>query len=1167
MRHRIFSLIAILCLLATAGWAQDARGTIVGTVTDASGAIVPGATVEVTNTAMGTKLSLKTNEAGLYSAPYLIPGTYQVRVEVAGFKKFVRDGVELRVNDRLEVNIQLEVGTAEQSVTVTGETPLLSTETASMGTVVDGRRVTELPIPHGNPYFLIGLAAGVSFTRDPRLDRPFEPTHIVGYTMDGTRANRSDVTIDGAVSTATANNGEVIASYVPPADIVQEFKVQTATFDAAFGQTEGGVTNISMKSGTNQLHGTGYYTNMTPGLFANDFFANRTGTPLADFYYHRWGGSLGGPVYIPKVYDGRNKTFFQWGYEGILEGRPRNNGTPTVPTDAMKGGDFSSLLKVGANYQIYNPFTRRSVAGGRYQQDPFAGNIVPSSLFNPIAKKVLDTYYPTPLQAGNADGTNNYLRPDLLEEADYYTHSVRVDHTLTNANRLFARYSWYDRTSTYNDYFNTAATGTLFWFRSKAAVIDDVWSLGPTMVLNARYGYNRFIRGTDGKPGNIGFDLTSLGFPAAYNNAISPDLRRFPRFEMSGYQNTAQGGENRPNDTHNIAATLTKMLSKHSIRTGVEFRSYRETDSFFGNDQTGRYIFDATWTRGPLDNSPTAPGSLGQSVAAFLLGLPNASSYKAISANYAEQSTSWSLFVQDDWKVTPRVTLNAGLRWEYDGPLTERYDRSVRNFDASYTQPFEAAAREAYAKNPTAEIPAAQFTTKGGLTFANVNGEPRELYTTPKNNLMPRFGFAWQMNPKTVVRGGYGMFFGFLGQRRSDVIQSGFSRNTPFVPTQDNGLTFLNNLSNPFPDGFLAPVGAGQGYQTLVGSGVSFFNSNPLRPYMQRWQFGVQREIGAGYVVDLAYVGNRGTAIEIGQNFNFTPQQYLSHSLLRDQTTINYLSANLPNPFRGLMPAGASSTYTGANLSRERLLRPFPEFDGVSASRFDGYSWYHSMQLNVEKRFSKGYTLGFNYTFSKFMQATETLNTNDARPVEVISDLDRPHRIVVNGIWELPFGKGKKWAGSLNPIANGIIGGWQLSGVYTFQSGSPINFNNIIFTGDVNNLRLPGDQQTVERWFNTSAGFERNSALQLGSNVRWFPPRFGFLRADKINNYDLSVVKNTRIGERLNVQFKGEFLNALNHPLFPAPNTTPTATAFGTAVASTQANYPRRTQLTVKFLF
>ncbi len=1157
-------LVVLACATASA---QDARGSIVGTVTDATGAVVPGAPVEVINKAMGTRNSLRTNDAGLYTATFLIPGMYQVKVEVAGFKKFLRDDLEVRVNDRIEVDIKLEVGAAEQSVTVTGETPLLNTESATLGAVVDGRRVSELPIPHGNPYFLIGLAAGVSFTRDPRLDRPFEPTHIVGYTMDGTRANRSDITIDGAVSTATAGNGEVISSYVPPADIVAEFKVQTATFDASFGQTEGGVTNISLKSGTNQLHGTAYYTNMTPGLFANDYFANANKIPLADFYYHRWGASTGGPVYIPKVYDGRNKTFFMWGYEGIKEARPRNNGTATVPTPEMKNGDFSRLLAIGANYQIYNPFTRRSIGSGRYQQDPFAGNIIPSSLFNPISKKVLDTYYPKPLTAGNADGTNNYLRPELMEQADYYTHSIRVDHNFNEKNRMFVRTSWYDRNSTYNDYFDNLVTGDYFIFSSRAAVIDEVYALNPTTVLNLRYGYNRFIRGTNADPEQRGFDLTSLGFPASYNNSISPDVRRFPRFDITGYQGTGIGGEYRPNDTHNINASIQKALNRHALKSGVEFRAYRETNSLFANNQTGQFIFDSTWTRGPIDNSPNSPGSLGQSVAGMLLGLPNGSSLVARAADYAEQSTSWGFFVHDDWRVTDRLSLNLGLRWEFETPLTERYNRSVRGFDTSYIQPFEAAARANYAKSPTPEVPAASFNSRGGLTFAGVNGLDRTLYNTPKVNLMPRVGISYRIANKTVVRAGYGMFFGFLGQRRGDVVQSGFSRNTNYVPTQDNGLTFLSTLSNPFPNGILEPLGSAQGSQTFVGQSITFFNEEPLAPYMQRWQAGVQREIGRGYVLDVTYVGNRGTHIEIGQNLNVTPQQYLSTSPFRDNTKISYLTANLPNPYVGLMPTGASGTFTGAFLSRERLMRPYPQYDAINQSRFDGYSWYHSLQIGLEKRFSQGYTIAGAYTLSKFMQATETYQADDLRPTEVISDADRPHRLSISGIYELPFGKGRRFLNSANAIVEGIAGGWQLGGVYAYQSGAPINFGNIIFTGNINNIKLPSDQQTVQRWFNTEAGFERNASLQLASNVRTFPLRFGFIRADNIHNYDLSIIKNTRIKERLNVQFKGEFLNAMNHPLFPAPNTTPSVVAFGQAIAATQANYPRRVQLNIKFLF
>ncbi len=1165
-----FAVLLLSSLTPAPLSAQDARGAIVGTVTDATGAVVPNATVDVVSKAMGTVISLRTNDSGLYTATFLIPGKYQVKVEISGFKKFLRDDVEVRVGDRLTIDIRLDVGATEQSVTVTGETPLLSTETSSMGSVVDGKRVQELPIPHGNPFFLMGLASGVSFTRDPRLDRPFEPTHIVGYSMDGTRANRSDVTIDGAVATATANPGEITASYVPPADLVQEFKVQTATFDASFGQTEGGVTNISLKSGTNQLHGTMQYTNMTPGLFANDFFANKNGIERPDFYYHRWGATAGGPVYIPKVYDGRNKTFFMWGYEGIKEARPRNNGTPTVPTNDMKNGDFSKLLGVGSNYQIYNPFTRRAVSGGRFQQDPFPNNIVPASMFDKVGKTVLDQYFPAPLSTGNADFTQNYFRPDLMETANYYTHSIRVDQNFGTKNRLYGRYSWYDRTSDYNDYFDTAATGTLFAFKSKAVVLDDVYTLNATTVLNVRYGYNRFIRFTDGKAENIGFDLTSLGFPAAYNNMISPDIRRFPRFEMTGYQSTAQGGENRPNDTHMFNATLQKMLGSHSIKFGTEFRSYRETDVFFANEQTGRFNFDSTWTRGPLDNSPTSPGSIGQSVAAMLIGLPASSSYTRFSDSYAEQSVSWGAFVHDDWKVTNRLTLNLGLRWEYDGPLTERFDRSVRGFDASYVQPFDQAARDAYAKNPIAEVPVSQFVSMGGLTFANVNGEPRTLYTTPKNNFMPRVGFAYRIGSsgKTVLRGGYGMFYGFLGQRRGDVNQTGFSRNTPYVPTLDNGLTFLSKLSDPFPDGILMPVGAGQGYQTSVGNSITYFDEKPLRPYMQRWQFSVQREMG-GFLFDFGYVGNKGSDIEISQNLNVTPQQYLSKSLVRDKATIDYLSQNFPNPYRNLLPAGASSAFTGANLSRERLMRPYPEFDAVNHSRFDGYSWFHSAQFSVEKRFSKGYTIQAGYTWSKFMQATETLLSDDLAPTRAISDLDRPHRFVASGIWELPFGKGQAIGKDVNRVANALIAGWQLGGVYTWQSGAPIDWGNIIFYGaDPSTIQLPAGERTVERWFNTGAGFERSSALQLDRNIRYFPLRFSSIRAHNTNNWDLSIIKNNYIGERrMNLQFKAEFLNAMNRAQFAAPNTSPAAAAFGQIATSNTANYARRVQLQARFVF
>jgi hypothetical protein len=1155
---RGLAFVAALIALPAVAMAQESRGTITGTVLDSSRGVLPGATVTVTNLAMGTEVTVVTNDVGFFQAPYLLPGQYRVTAEMPGFTRLVHDQVELRVGDRLQLEMILQIGGAAEEVTVTAATPLLDTTGASLGQVVDARRVAELPTPHGDPFALIGLAAGVSFRGNPRLDRPFEPTHIVGYSMNGTRSNRSDITIDGVPSTSTANAGEVIASFVPPQDIVQEFKVQTATFDASFGNTEGGVTNLSLKSGTNTFRGTAYLVKTPRELFANDFFANANHIALPEFRYTRWSVTGNGPIV-------RNRTFFMYGYETIPEARPRNNGVPTVPTAKMRTGDFSELLALGPQYQIYNPFTRRPIGGGRFQQDPFPGNIIPQELISPIARGLLD-YIPMPKTVGNADGTSNFQQPELQERIEYGSHTIRVDHNLTQKQRMYGRVSWYDRESDYNNYFNNIATGEWFAFYSRQVALDHVYTLNGTTVLNVRYGYDRFTRQTNSNPGNHGFDLTSVGFPARYNDMISPDVRRFPRLNITGYQGTAVGGFQRPTETQSFIATLNKSAGAHSLRSGMEFRRYRETDRFFANDQTGTFNFDATWTRGPLDNSPTAPGQLGQSFASFLLGLP-ASGSLVVPATYDERSTTWGVFVQDDWRLATRLTVNLGLRYEVETPMTELENRSVRGFDAGAIQPMEAAARAAYAINPTPEVPPAAFMVRGGLTFPGVDGAPRALYETPKSNLMPRLGFAYQVTDRTVVRGGYGMFYGFLGQRRGDVITSGFSQTTPLLVSLDNGLTFLETLANPFQGGIEQPVGAARGIETFLGQSITFFDPNPKSPRMQRWQVGLQRELPGGWLAEATYVGNYGSQIQTTRNLNATPLEYLSTSPDRDTTRINYLGALVPNPFVGLMPSTAGAAFRGATIARERLLRPYPHFDAVNTTTNEGRSWYHALQLGLERRFARGFTLGTNYTFSRFEQATEFLNGADPAPTRVVSDQDTPHRLSVSGIWELPFGEGRRLARNAPFVVSKIISGWQISGIYAYQSGVPIGWGNIIFTGDTDAIGLSRGQRSLGRWFNVDAGFNRVAAQQLGSNVRTFPLRVDSVRNDPISNVDLSLIKNTSIRNGRTVQIRFEALNAFNHPQFPGPNTNPTAVGFGTISASTQANYPRRVQVMAKFLF
>ncbi len=1182
MLSRSHSLCAIFLMLAASpSWSQDTRGSITGRVIDQSGAVIAGASVIVSNTAMGTKSVLSTSAEGLYRATFLSPGLYNIEVTAPGFKRSMRNAIEVRVADRLDINVTLEIGAAEQAVTVTAETPLMSTESASLGTVVDAKRVASLPLSYGNPFLLIGLTAGVTFNGSVRLDRPFEPTHIVNFSMGGTRGNLNDITIDGAPTTATANANEVTASYVPPTDIVQEFKVQTNTFDAQFGQTQGGVTNISIKSGTNNFHGTVNYSFQRPSFWANDFFLNKAGTPRPDFLFNRWGGSFSGPVVIPKLYNGKNKTFFLFGYDGISDSRPRHDDTSnTVPTPAMRGGDFSALLANGGpQYTIYDPATRVAIAGGRFQQTPFPGNRIPTNRFDKVGTSILGYYPATEKTPGDPLGLANYQDATTAEIAKYWNHTTRVDQNIGDKQRFFIRYSAYDRHSTYNEYFKNAFVGAQFYFISKAAAFDHIYTLSPTMVINSRYSYNRFIRGSDQPAAAIGFDLASLGFSPQYISQVPSDQVRFPRINLNGYISNGATNENRPVMNHTVASTLTKSAGKHSLRGGFEFRVYQEADQFKSNAQTGQFTFGTTWTRGPLDNSAGSSNSIGQSVAALLLGLPDSGSITR-QADYIEQSGSWGFFFQDDFKVTPKLTLNLGVRYEFETPLNERFNRSTLGFDTAYTQPISAAAKAAYTNiyaniaGGFPQLPPSAFALNGGMTFAGLDGNSRNLYNTPKNVLMPRLGIAYQLDSKTVLRTGMGMFAGFLGERRGDVLQNGFTQNTNMVLTTDNGLHFLTTLANPFPNGVAEPVGAAAGKQTYLGQGFTFFNQSPEIPVTIRWEASLQREFRS-FLLEANYIGNKSNHMEVTRNINTLPGQYLSKLATRDDANNNLLTASIPNPMYNLVSGNSQGTYTGTTTSRQTLLSPYPAFgaNAINTTENTGYGWYHSFQFTASKRFVKGYTVQGSYTLQKWMQAVNLLNASDAAPVREISDADAPHRINISSVWSLPFGKGRTFLSNSNGLVSRIVGGWELSGIYSIQSGFALPWGNVIYNGDPKNIVLPLDQRSPDHWF-SAANFETASNKQLlGNQVRTWPFRFSSIRGPRQNNIDLALIKQTRIKESMNVEFRAEALNMANHPYFPNPNMTVTAaqsirdTGFGQISASTMNNYARRLQMSLRLVF
>jgi len=1146
------TLFVLLCALPGLLPGQDPRGSITGRVTDSTNAVVPGVQIRATNVATGATLSSKTNSSGNYVIPYLLPGTYTLTAELDGFRTLRREGIQVRVNDSLEVNLEMVVGDVAERIEVTSATPLLETATASLGHVMDERRMTELPIQAGNPFELVLLAPGVINAANLRLRKAGWNNAPSQIMTDGNPQYSNEFSIDGVTNTYSSGTQPRVA-FSPPQTAVTEIKVQTATYDASLGHTPGSVINASTKAGANQVHGEVHYWLSNSALDAPDFFQNKAGRQRPVYQDNRYGASIGGPVFLPRAYDGRNKTFFFYAWEANKWGVP-GSWTGTVPQPAQLTGDFSQLLALGANYQIYDPLTIKPAPDGRFSRDPLPGNIIPASRINSISKNIA-RFWPAPTQAGTRDGRNNYYTPTKALE-DYYVHLARVDHNFNQNHRAFLRvhYDWWEEEK--NNWFNNEYEGIFLNRINRGLALDDVLVLRPTLVLNLRYGLTQ--QEFPERRRSRGFDLASLGFSSAVTSLLDKRLTTFPNISVDGYSTFSdwESGDGTNNGMiHSFVAALSQLRGNHSFRYGADLRLYREFGARFPCDISPCLSFGSGYTRGPLDNSTSAP--IGQALGMFLFGIPDGGSLRR-TASYAEQDKFFALYFQDDFKIGTKLTVNFGLRYEYESPITERFDRSVKGFAFGVSNPIEPAAKANYARSPIPELAPADFRVLGGLTFAGgANG--RQLWAGEKNNLLPRIGIAWTLTPKTVLRTGYGIFFETIGSNRHSVIQTGFSQSTPVIATRDNGQTFLVTFANPFPEGLREPLGAAGGLTTYLGQGLSFYLPKRLQPYSQRWSFGIQRQLPMDYVVEVSYVGNRGTRLGVDRALNATPGQYYSRLPVRDQATINFLSQQVPSPFYGIDP-----NY-GRNTSRAALLRPYPHFGGIPVTEPIGYSWYHSMQLRGEKRFSRRYTLQLAYTWSKLMEATEFLNDFDPMPYENLSGADRTHRLSVSGIFELPFGRGRRFASALPGLLDGLIGGWQLNAVVNRQSGQALNFGNVIFRGNIKDIPIPESQRTVERWFNIDAGFERDSQKQLSYNVRAMPLRFGGIRGDGQARWDLSLIKYFPIRERLKLQFRAEAFNAWNHPNFNNPSTSVTSTAFGTVTGVSPS--PRQFQLALKLTF
>lgn len=1135
-----FSILMFL-LSVTCAMGQEARGVITGRVSDGTDAAVAGARIQASNVETGIVTTAVSSDSGDYRLPFLIPGTYQVTAEFSGFKKVSMDKVEVRVGETLDLPLRLEVGSAAETVEVSGAAPLLESGTASVGTFMDSRRLQELPQRGGNPMELARLAPQVVNLTNLRALKASSPSGTSQMAVAGGPRFSTEFQIDGiSNTTADLGDGRVRVAFIPPSSAVSEFRMEVSPYDSTFGHTPGATVNISTKSGTNQLHGDLRYWFRNSALDAPNWFENRNGVRPAIYQDNRYGASAGGPVRIPKVYDGRNRTFWFYAYEGNQWGRPTSS-TNTVPTLAQRGGDFSALLGIanGSRYQIYDPFSTRTAANGRFQRDPIAGNVIPRSRLDAVGLNLVNLF-PAPNQPGRTDGTNNHFYSDVRKQ-EYNTQFGRIDHQFRDGHRVFFRIHNYDWISGQDRYglpvsrFNTRSA-------RKGLALDDVLILSPTLVLNLRYGLSYGDMGESRD--TQGTDLTTLGFSKALASLVDPTLSTVPRVRAGAYSPLAEwsnGDGANSTIAHTVQANFTKTRGAHTLRFGLDARLYRGFGTRIPLANSPDLNYSNTFTRGPLDNSAAA--AIGQELASMLLGIPDGLMER--TATSAFQDMYFAPFFQNDWRVNSRLTLNLGLRYEYETPVTERFDRLVAGYDATVPSPIDAQARAVYALNPIPEIAPAAFRSMGGLRFVARDGNGRSPFRGEKDNVLIRAGLAYKVAKGTVLRAGYGTYFDSIGTYRTVPQQTGFSQATPIQASLDNGLTYVARNANPFPQGLIPVQGAAAGLATSLGQGFSFYDPNLKQGYSQRWSFNVQHMLPAEVMVDAAYVGNRGTRLAISRDFNSIPNQYLSRSGSRDTAVIGSLSQQLPNPYFGLAPS-----YT-RTITRGNLLRPYPHFGNLSAVVPDGYSWYHSMQLRAERRMRNGLSLQASYVWSKFMEAIEYLNPADDRPYEVIADNDRPHRISASGIWEIPLGRGRKYGASIPKLADVLAGGWQLNGVVIVQSGPPLGFGNSILLGDLKSVPLSGSDRSVDRWFRTEA-FVRDASLQLQSNRIQLPLRFSGIRGDGQRAWDWSLFKTFPVTEQVKVQFRAEVYNAFNQASFNAPNRNPTSGAFGT-VTDTQS--------------
>ena len=1058
----LFSAIALVALSAvselwilvpSAAYGQVVTALLQGTVKDLSGAAITKAQVAVTNTSTGITTSGETDANGRFVFPSLLPGgPYSLKVEATGFKSEVQSGIHLEVNQEAEVDVVLQVGATSQQVEVNADATQLETTEAAMGQVIGNQQITDLPLNERNIFQLMYLVPGttgnVSFAYNGLV-----------LSVNGGNPGTTSLLVDGIPASPGLVNPLSGFSVYPSVDAVQEFKMMSNSYSAEFGRSGSGIVNVILKSGTNEVHGSAYEFLRNSALDANSFFDKQTSpvTPLPLFHRSQFGATLTGPVYLPKLYNGRNKTFFLFSYEGLREGTFGTE-TVTVPTALQAAGDFSQTYNSsGELVQIYDPTTTTGNSTTGYTRTTFTSeynegpgnslcggdiNCIPPSRIDPVAANVIK-YYPPPNQQGQITGANNWYGAGVTIE-NINNIDTRVDETINDHNRLFVSYSQHNEQNPPTLYFpkqyQIAEGGNTEPQIGHTAAIDYTHDFGPNFVMEIPFGFSRMA--INYVPISEGFNPTTLGFPSYI--AANADHLLFPGIGAANYYTLGDSadGEGRHSgfDTFMFGVRNSKVLNSHMISFGGEARWYQVNDIESG-DSTGNFFFDQGITQGP--DPLTATSTAGNGIASLLLGvgssIPGQASEAAAGAtnqmdiNSKTASTTsryFALYLQDDWKVLPKLGLNLGVRYDLDIPRTERFNR-MTSWDATEATPLAA------------ETGLTGMT--GGVVFAGVDGNSRRQFNPQWKNFSPRVGLSYEVDRKTVVRTSYGIYYlASIRAASATIGNEGFGSVTNYIGSND-GLTPSVYLSNPFPNGLNLPTGSSAGALTGIGSSFELppVGDNKVG-YTQDWELDIQRELPYDILIDAAYVGTHAVHLNKASDWDWNGDQLTPAALALGNQLVN----SVPNPFYGIIKTGPESSPT---ITESYLEAPFPQFVALDGLEFlsGGYKDYNSFQLKVNKRVSHGLIFLVSFTGQKLIDDYDGIETgNDTGELQNIYDEKAEHglstndisrSLVVSGVYSLPFGRGQRFGSSWNRSVNAVLGGWQLNGISTEQNGFPLS--------------------------------------------------------------------------------------------------------------------------------